>query len=236
MSQSIVLPARSTHTATIVFLHGLGDVGESWADALKDMQIALPHVKIICPTAPEQAVTINRGALMTSWHDIKSLAQIDDEGTAQFAGIEASVAIVQSILDSEIRGGIPANRIVLGGFSQGAALTVRTAFAGSVRLAGAVALSGYLVQKTQLLASLALEANEEARKTPLFIGHGTADAVVSFEAGRRLHHALSDAGVKAELHTYERMGHSSSAKEMRDLLEFFESVLPPDQQEPKEQQ
>jgi predicted esterase len=78
-----VLPARSTHTATIVFLHGLGDDGESWADALKDMQIALPHVKIICPPAPEQAVTINRGALMTSWHDIKSLAQIDDEGTGK---------------------------------------------------------------------------------------------------------------------------------------------------------
>jgi predicted esterase len=223
MSQSIVLPAKASHTATLVFLHGLGDVGESWADVLKDFQVALPHVKIICPTGPTQPVSINSGHRMTSWHDIKSLQQIDDEGKEQFSGIEESVAIVQSIVDSEISSGIAPDKIVVGGFSQGAALTVRTVFSGTRKLAGAVALSGYLVQKTHLLDTL--KANEETRKTPLFVGHGTADAVVAFEAGRRLHAALADAGVRAELHTYERMGHSSSERELREVFEFVSNVL-----------
>lgn len=220
---SVILEATGKHTGTILFLHGLGDVGESWADALSDLRQLLPHVRIICPTAPQSRVTINGGARMTSWHDIRSLQAIDDEGKEQFSGVEESVAIVKAIIESEIQAGIPANRIVLGGFSQGAALSVRTGFTLDVTLAGVVCLSGYLVQKSVTLAAL----NDASKATPLFVGHGTADAVVAFDAGKRVHAALSEAGVTAELHVYERMGHSSSQREMQDLAEFFASVLPP---------
>lgn len=219
---SVILEATGKHTGTILFLHGLGDVGESWADALSDLRQLLPHVRIICPTAPQSRVTINGGARMTSWHDIRSLQAIDDEGKEQFSGVEESVAIVKAIIESEIQAGIPANRIVLGGFSQGAALSVRTGFTLDVTLAGVVCLSGYLVQKSVTLAAL----NDASKATPLFVGHGTADAVVAFDAGKRVHAALSEAGVTAELHVYERMGHSSSQREMQDLAEFFASVLP----------
>lgn len=221
---SIVLqPKSGVHKSTVIFLHGLGDRGASWAEALRDMQHALPDTKFICPTAPVSPVTINGGHRMTSWHDIRNLNAIDDEGREQFAGVEASVDIVQRIVDSELAScpDVPARRLVLGGFSQGAAMSVRTGFTLAHRLAGIVAMSGYLVQKSHLIAHV----SAEARQTPALVLHGTQDPVVAFEAGKRLHATLVEAGIEAQMHAYPRMGHSTCVKEMEDLLAFLKEKL-----------
>ena len=49
--------------------HRLGDSGEgigSIAPALK-----LPHVKYVCPTAPNRPVSINMGMAMNAWFDLR---------------------------------------------------------------------------------------------------------------------------------------------------------------------
>jgi predicted esterase len=221
---SVVLPPHSgVHKSTVIFLHGLGDEGSSWAAALADMRHALPDTKFICPTAPVSPVTINGGHRMTSWHDIRNLNAIDDEGKEQFAGVEQSVDIVQRILESELAScpDVPARRIVLGGFSQGAAMSIRTGFTIAHRLAGIVAMSGYLVQKSHLLSHLAAKAKE----TPALVLHGKQDRVVAFEAGQRLHATLVEAGIEAQMHAYPRMGHSTCVQEMEDLLKFLKEKL-----------
>ena len=72
----VVLAPSGEHTATILFLHGLGDTGHTWASAIKNIRPS--HVKIICPTANQIPVTINSGQFMNSWFDVvplyKSLA------------------------------------------------------------------------------------------------------------------------------------------------------------------
>jgi len=68
--QKVVMEAKTKHTATVFFLHGLGDEGESWLDAFESFkQLCLSHVKYVFPTAPTIPVTLNRGMAMPSWYD-----------------------------------------------------------------------------------------------------------------------------------------------------------------------
>ncbi|KAG2956470.1 hypothetical protein PC119_g27674, partial [Phytophthora cactorum] len=49
-------------TAAVVFLHGLGDTGHGWSDAMTMLAKGLPHVKFVLPTASSMPVTLNAHA------------------------------------------------------------------------------------------------------------------------------------------------------------------------------
>ncbi len=58
-ANQVVISASGKHTATLIFLHGLGDTGHGWASTLAEVR---PHnLKIVCPTAPTVPVTLNSG-------------------------------------------------------------------------------------------------------------------------------------------------------------------------------
>lgn len=61
-----------------------------------------------------------------------------------FVGIKKAAKLVHGMIDQEIKEGIPAERIMLGGFSQGGALALYSALTFTQRLAGVVALSCWL--------------------------------------------------------------------------------------------
>lgn len=103
-------------------------------------------------------VTLNAGFRMPSWFDLKSLDESgpeDEEGTIQslfknsvikilWLGIKVAATEVQTLIQNEIQAGIPADRIVVGGFSQGGALALYSALTFPQRLGGVVALSCWL--------------------------------------------------------------------------------------------
>ena len=55
----VVISASGKHTATLIFLHGLGDTGHGWASSLAE--IRPQNLKIVCPTANTIPVTLNSG-------------------------------------------------------------------------------------------------------------------------------------------------------------------------------
>lgn len=100
-----------------------------------------PYVKVICPTAKTIPVTLNAGFRMPSWFDLKTL---DIGGPEDEEGIKAASKQVHTMIDNEVKSGIPASRILIGGFSQGGALALYAALNYPERLAGVVALSCWL--------------------------------------------------------------------------------------------
>jgi phospholipase/carboxylesterase len=78
---------------------------------------------------------------MTSWHDIENLQNLTD---LKFTGIDLTKQSLQKLINSEIQSGTPSHRILLGGFSQGAAMALYTGLNYPQKLAGLVCLSGYL--------------------------------------------------------------------------------------------
>lgn len=213
---SVIAKATAKHTASLIFLHGLGDTGHGWCAGFEE--IKMPHVKCICPNAPVNPVTLNGGFRMPSWFDIKSLTF---QGEQDEAGIKNAAANIRSIIEDEIKSGIPSDRIVLGGFSQGGALALYTALTMEKPLAGILALSSWLPLHTSFPE--AIKGNKE---TKILQGHGDIDPVVQFRIGQMTSSLLSTFCSNHEFKTYRGLGHSSSPQEMNDVKEWLKKVLP----------
>lgn len=214
----VEVPARGNATAAIIFLHGLGDTAHGWAPAFPLPNI--DHVKAILPTAPTQPVTLNAGFRMPSWFDLRGLDEnaVDDE-----RGILQAVERVNRAIDYQVEHGIPEERIVVGGFSQGGAVAITAALRLERKIAGFVSLSGWLPLRDQYPAQMT-SANQE---TALFMGHGTIDPVVSHKFGETSAEFLKRLGRKASFSSYPALAHSASQQELDDVKDFIASVLPP---------
>lgn len=51
MATAVIIEATAQHTASLVFLHGLGDTGHGWAPVMRQMAKRLKFMKFICPHA-----------------------------------------------------------------------------------------------------------------------------------------------------------------------------------------
>jgi predicted esterase len=206
----------------LIFLHGLGDSGSSWASQLlATMRQQLPDTKIVCPTAPTGAVTCNHGAEMTRWHDIQRFEAIDDDAFEKYDGLSDSVDIVRGLVQRELDAGIAPSKIVLGGFSQGGALSLFAGLSLPVTIGGVVSLSGYGVKRNELVNKL---LNDKSKQTKVFIGHGTSDNVVKYASGDLIAKLLGSHGVNVQFTGYNVM-HFTSAKELRDAKDFIKNCF-----------
>lgn len=130
-------------------------------------------------------------------------------------GLEDSRKIVENLLNEEIKSGTPSNKIVLAGFSQGAAMSLYTGLQFPQPLAGIAALSGYLPwNKPPEQFAAAIHAGGNT-KTPVLMLHGDADQVVRLQFGERSHHAIVSARKdNVQWKTYRGMAHHSCEEEM----------------------
>jgi phospholipase/carboxylesterase len=174
-------------------------------------------VRWVFPRAPERPVTINGGHRMRAWYDIlgTDLVRREDE-----AGLRESFAQVHALLDREVARGVPAHRIVLGGFSQGCAVTLGAGLRYGQRLAGLVGMSGYL----PLADTTAAERRDANALTPLFLAHGRQDGVVPLARGTASRDLLQAQGQPLEWHDYP-MQHAVCLEEIQALQQWLLGVL-----------
>lgn len=203
---------------SVLWLHGLGADGSDFVPILPELvRRDWPAMRFVFPHAPMRAVTINNGARMRAWYDIRDF---DLANRADEQGVMESVAQVTALIDREIARGIPASRIFLAGFSQGGAITLAAGLRRSVPLAGLVGLSTYLPGAATAAAALV----EGATAQPLFMAHGTGDPVVPFAAGEQTAAWMRQRGFEVEFHRYP-MPHSVCLEEIRDLGDWFSARL-----------
>ncbi|XP_012644731.1 acyl-protein thioesterase 1 isoform X1 [Microcebus murinus] len=215
-----VVPAARKATAAVIFLHGLGDTGHGWAEAFAGIRSS--HIKYICPHAPVRPVTLNMNMAMPTWFDIIGLSPDSQEDEP---GIKHAAESIKALIDQEVKNGIPSNRIILGGFSQGGALSLYTALTTQQKLAGVTALSCWL----PLRASFQGPISGPNRDISILQCHGDSDPLVPMTFGsltaEKLKTLVNPANVTFK--TYEGMMHSSSQQEMMDVKQFIEKLLPP---------
>ncbi|CAK6438825.1 unnamed protein product [Pipistrellus nathusii] len=220
-SMSASLPAARKATAAVIFLHGLGDTGHGWEEAFA--RIRRSHIKYICPHAPVMPVTLNMNMAMTSWFDIIGLSPDSQEDEP---GIKHAAEYVKTLIDQEVKNGIPSDRIVLGGFSQGGALSLYTALTTQQKLAGVTALSCWLPLRSSFPQGPISGVN---RDIPILQCHGDADPLVPLMFGsltaEKLKKLVNPANVTFKV--YEGMMHSSCPQEMLDIRQFIDKILPP---------
>lgn len=205
-------------TASVIWLHGLGDDGHGWSQVVPGLRMAAtPAVRFIFPHAPKMPVAINNGHVMPAWYDIRE-ANLNER--ADLPGVRRSQQQLEDLIARENARGVTDERIVIAGFSQGGAIALYAGLRHARRLAGIVALSTYLIDAPGLVA----EAAPANRDVPVFMGHGTHDPVVRLAWAETSRRALEAGGWKVEWHTYP-MEHSAIPQEVADIATFLKRVL-----------
>ncbi|ORY41750.1 acyl-protein thioesterase 1 [Leucosporidium creatinivorum] len=224
MSKTMIVEAVGKHTATIIFSHGLGDTAAGWYPLARSLAAKpqFSHIKFVLPTAPTQPVTLNGGMRSTSWFDIKSLTPGGPDPEDE-QGLLASVRTIQGLISKETDAGIPASRVVVGGFSQGAVIALLTGSTSEFKLGGLISLSGFLALSNKIKSMQV----DHAPKYPVFWGHGTGDQVVRYSWGKMSVEKLREIGWKnIQFESYEGMPHSFCDEEQDDLEKWIGTVLP----------
>lgn len=209
-------PAR----AAVIWLHGLGADGHDFAPIVPEL--AIPDalgLRFVFPHAPQIPVTLNNRMVMPAWYDITDigLRRNHDE-----SGIRASAARITALIARENARGVPTERIVLAGFSQGGAMALFVALRHAEAFAGVIALSTYMVCED----SLDRERSTANQPTPILQCHGTLDPMVSIERGRAAHDALVARDYAVEFHSYP-MQHQVCMEEIEVCGAFLRRVLEP---------
>lgn len=205
-------------TAAVIWLHGLGADGNDFAGIVPELDLrGCPPIRFVFPHAPSMPVTINGGYVMPAWYDIFGADLVSRQDAA---GIQRSEQAILALIAHEVARGIPTERIVLAGFSQGCAMALHTGLRLSTPLAGIVALSGYL----PLAERFSAERHPANLRTPVFMAHGTMDPVVVLARGEASRNRLAEAGHTVHWHTYP-MQHSVHPREIADISHFLQQVL-----------
>ena len=204
--------------ASVIWLHGLGADGHDFAPIVPELGLpASLGVRFVLPHAPAMPVTINGGMVMPAWYDI---AEVDLRRRHDEAGIRKSATAVEAWIAHERARGVPSERIVLAGFSQGGAVAVFAGLRHRERLGGLVALSTYLVGEDSLDAERTA-VNQGVRILQV---HGSADGIVVPERGRALGTALQRRGYDVACHEYP-MQHEVCWEEIVVVADFLRAVL-----------
>ena len=210
----IELATGAEPKGTVIWMHGLGADGWDFVPIVRELPLPQDlHLRFIFPHAPVRPVTINNGHEMRAWYDItmNDISRVPDE-----AGIRESQASIEALIAREEKRGVSADRIVLAGFSQGGAIALQAGLRHRERLAGIVALSTYL----PLEDSLDREAAAANKRTPIFMAHGTQDAVIPVQLAEASKRALEQRGYDVAWQTWP-MPHSVCAEEVEELGGFF---------------
>ena len=115
-------------------------------------------------------------------------------------GVSESKEYFQQLIQDEIGAGIPAERIVIGGFSQGGALSVLSGLSCEYKLGGIVCLSAWLLHAEDFEEHI---PDEDVNKdTPIFMGHGVDDRLVPPATGKTSYDALKGYGYDVNWEVY----------------------------------
>ncbi|MGN0859081.1 MAG: alpha/beta hydrolase [Stenotrophomonas sp.] len=202
----------------VIWLHGLGADGNDFAPIVPELvRKHWPAIRFVFPHAPVRAVTINGGARMRAWYDIVGM---DLASRADTAGVAESIEQVNALIEREAARGIPAERIIVAGFSQGGAVALSLGLRRSQPLAGLVAMSTYLPDPDNAGKHLAAGATAQ----PVFFAHGSADPVVPLGLGEQSMAALRMLGFAVQSHRYP-MAHQVCGEEITDLADWIEQRL-----------
>lgn len=215
---AVTIDPKGTVRSSVVWLHGLGADGHDFASIVPEL--SLPDelgVRFVLPHAPSIPVTLNGGMVMPAWYDI---SEVDLQRRHDVAGVRRSAGQVATLMQAEHERGVPWNRIVLAGFSQGGAVALFQGLRNEQRLAGVIALSTYMV----VAETLDEEASAANQGVPILQAHGSLDPMVPIERGEAARDELLQRGYPVEFHSYP-IPHSVNIEEIMAVRAFLTRVL-----------
>lgn len=209
-----VLEPQTPVRASIILLHGLGGNKNNFIDMVNQYNLMQEVLKmqdqlgarIILPQAPGN-----------SWFNVPSMNPndyINGNIPEDAAGIKVSQEAINKLIDREIARGVPSERIILGGISQGGAMALYSGLHYNKKLGGILAMSTWLPLRDELTD---IAANKQ---TPILMLHGTNDNVLPLEVAKLCYDQLKQGGFNIKISTYP-MGHDTCIEEMAAIGDWL---------------
>ncbi|KAL9647641.1 hypothetical protein ABK040_015131 [Willaertia magna] len=222
---AVLKPKDKVSNSLMIWLHGLGDTYDGFSEMMK--YIIPSQMTCILPNAPIRPITCNGGMRMNGWYDIISLDRSIMEKNEDKEGILRSKVLLDNLilnqikeLKEEINGEY--KHIIIGGFSQGAAMSMLVGCQStSVKFSAIISTSGYVLLRNELKPYV-LEKNKD---TPLYVYHGLDDDVVNYECFAKKSFDQIENEIKIERKIYNYHSHEVTDEEMQDLQTLFHSVV-----------
>ncbi|MCL2673069.1 MAG: alpha/beta hydrolase [Alphaproteobacteria bacterium] len=196
----------------VILCHGYGADGHDLFGLVPGFSAELPGAAFFCPNAPGYTEFGGRQWFGLEGYDPqniqKSLAAANQKA-ADAASIvrEYAAKVCQDI-------GIPAEHLVIGGFSQGGLMAMHAAYDWEgVAVAGVVALSAVPPVLTQV-----------RNKVPTFVTHGMQDTIVPYMALDMTRDTLDRLGINAQFCVQPEMGHDINSACARAACDFIKEV------------
>ena len=181
--------------AVIVALHGWGANARDLTSLAPAFN--LPDYQFVFPDAPFSHPQVPGGKM---WYDLQGN---DSKGL-----VESRQLLKEFLLSLESSTGVSLSNTILGGFSQGGAMTLDVGL--TLPLAGLICLSGYLHSMSPVVGSVL---------PPVLIVHGTEDRVVPVTAAIRARDSFTAWGASVQYHEFP-MGHEIQP-EVVDVMRSF---------------
>lgn len=204
---------------SVIWMHGLGDHGSSFVPLVQYFDLAgCPPIRFIFPHAPERAVSVNMDFEMRAWFDIYGGFDASDKEDTE--GVKEAQGLITQLINQEKERGVPSEKIILAGFSQGCAMALYTALCSPEKMGGVIGLSGYI----PLIRQFPDARNPVNQDTPIFLGHGTHDEVVPFSRAESARDLLTKLNYNVEWHEYA-ITHTLSIEELNDISAWLRRIL-----------
>jgi len=200
MLHSEFIPAADKNSrALFVVLHGLGDSIEGWRWLPPTLD--LPWLNYLLVNAPDEYY----GGY--SWFNYPN-----DIGP----GIHRSRKLLFDLLDGLIAKGFPADRITLGGFSQGCLMSLETGLRYPHRLAGIVGISGWVFEIENLIRDL----TPVAKSQRVLVTHGHFEQLLPFSEVQKQIRQLKTAGLNVAWREFPKEHTIYGAEEVSVIRDF----------------
>lgn len=213
----IIQPKNGFVDSCVVFLHGLGDTGHGWKSEMDSLSLSFPKTRFVLPHAPLQNDVIS-GRQIPSWYNIYNFPNHNEKDFSQ------ATEYLKKLIEQQVLEGIPYDKIIIGGFSQGAVVSLLLGLAifDKKPLGGIISLSGYLPLEDKIQKILK-ERNGNIPRT--FIAHGTDDDTIQYSYATKANHFLKKNNCRPVFRTYKGMPHSVSKEEMKHIKQFLNEIL-----------
>jgi phospholipase/carboxylesterase len=224
LPQTVEVETGPDPRGTIIWLHGLGADGHDFEPIVPELALAEGvSLRYVFPHAPVRPVTINGGMSMRAWYDILTL---DRGGPQDEEGIRASALLLEALIRKEHERGIPSEKIVLAGFSQGGAIALHVATRFEQPLGGLMALSTYIPLRDSLDEEVFANTQSQTRDLKIFMAHGFHDPVLPIGLGESTRDLLQEHGFKVEWRDYQ-MAHAVCADEIEHIRAWLGTIYLP---------
>ncbi|MFP4322147.1 MAG: alpha/beta hydrolase [Anaerolineales bacterium] len=200
MGTATLGPKVEDARAAVILIHGRGANAESILQLGQEFGQA--EIAYLAPQA--------RGG---AWYPQRFIAPLE----ANEPWLTSALEVVDNLVQQIEAVGIPAERIVIGGFSQGACLAVEYIARNARRYGGAFAYSGGLIGPE----GMTFQYPGNLAGTPVFLGCSDTDFHIPLERVKESTTALQALGGQVTERIYAGMGHTVNL----DEIEFVQQML-----------